>query len=428
MEKVLIKLSDLTLDKENAKLHTDEQIEHLANSIKSFGFNDPIAVYGEKNLIVEGNGRYLALLKLGIEEVECIRLDFLSEEERLAYSIVHNSICLDTGLDPNQLKALLHKLSEDLDMSSYGVQIPVLEDTAEVVEDNYEEPDKLEIKIHSGEVFRLGEHLLICGDSRIKDTYTKLLGKEMVDLIITDPPYNVDYTGSTKAALKIANDNLSEVEFVKLLTDAFGCMVDVLKPGGAYYIWYGSNSGFCFEKALRAVGLKIRQQLIWVKNQFVLGRQDYHWRHEPRFYGWKDGAPHYFCPDRTQSTVLDEPLTDETIEKMKKGELVELCKRLHSQLSELESTVDYEDKPNVNDFHPTPKPIKITARMIVNSSRKGEIVCDMFGGGGTTLLACEQTGRVCRIAEIDEHYANVIIDRWEKFTGKKAEKVDGLRT
>lgn len=423
----MIKISDLTPDKKNAKLHTDEQIEHLANSIKAFGFNDPLAVWGENNLIVEGNGRYLALLKLGYEEVERIRLDFLTEEERIAYSIVHNSICLDTGMDAEQLKQLLHELSDNIDMNSFGVQIPELEDTDNIVEDNYVEPDNLDLKIHFGEIFQLGDHTLICGDSAKAETYKRLIGADAaIDLIITDPPYNVDYTGGTKEALKIENDNMSEADFTKFLTSAFDCMYPLLKPGGAFYIWYGSNSGYCFEKALRAAGFKIRQQLIWVKNQFVLGRSDYQWRHEPRFYGWKEGAPHYFCPDRTQSTVHEEPLTDEVIEKLKKAELIKLCKQQRDVINEIESTINYEEKPSVNDFHPTPKPIKITARMIINSSRKGEVVCDMFGGGGTTLLACEQTGRICKIAEKDEHYANVIIDRWEKFTGKKAVKIDAV--
>lgn len=206
-------------------------------------------------------------------------------------------------------------------------------------------------------------------------------------MVITDPPYNVDYQGGTKDKLKIQNDNMGDDNFYAFLLDAFRNMFTALKEGGAFYVWYASRTGSIFEQALRDNDLEPKQQLIWSKNSLVLGRQDYQWRHEPCLYGWKEGAPHCWYSDRKQTTVLEF------------------------------------DRPTVNKEHPTMKPVALFAYEIGNSSKKGEKVLDLFGGSGTSIVACEQLGRVCYMMEKDPHYCDVIINRWEKLTGKTAERI-----
>lgn len=241
----------------------------------------------------------------------------------------------------------------------------------------------------------------------------------MADLVVTDPPYNVDYQGGTKDKMKIANDNMDDVAFVSFLTDAFNCATMAMKPGAAYYIWHSDSKGWEFRQALQQAGLTLRQTLIWVKNSLVLGRQDYQWRHEPCLYGWKDGAAHYFVDDRSQSTVIEDAGVD--YRKLKKDQLLEIVLQL-TDIS-IPNTVLYEDKPAKNDIHPTMKPVRLMARLIRNSSRHGDLVLDLFGGSGSTMMACEQLGRKCYSMEFDPRYCDAIIDRWEKFTGYDAEKL-----
>lgn len=238
----------------------------------------------------------------------------------------------------------------------------------------------------------------------------------MTDLLLTDPPYNVDYQGGTKDKLKIANDNMDDVAFISFLTAAFNCAIQSMRQGAAFYVWHADSKGFEFRTALQEVGLTLRETLIWVKNSLVLGRQDYQWRHEPCLYGWKEGAAHYFIDDRSQSTVIEDAGVD--YRKMKKDELLKVVQRL-TDVS-VPNTVIYEDKPTKNDIHPTMKPVKLMARLIRNSTRQGETVLDLFGGSGSTMIACEQIGRKCFTMEFDPKYCDAILARWEKLTGEKA--------
>lgn len=237
---------------------------------------------------------------------------------------------------------------------------------------------------------------------------------------MTDPPYGVDYEGK---AGKIANDNLSGDEFAKLLTDAFDVAGRHLKEGGSYYVWCASKYQSAVEAALKNAGLHVKQQLIWVKNAFVLGRQDYQWQHEPCFYGWKAGAGHYFTSDRSQTTV-QEPEARINMRSLKKAELQQYCQELLDKLDATPTTVVREDKPSVSELHPTMKPVRLMARLIANSTRKGDMVFDGFGGSGSTLIACEKLDRICKIVELDERYASVIVDRWEKLTGQSAQRIE----
>lgn len=229
----------------------------------------------------------------------------------------------------------------------------------------------------------------------------------------------MNYTGQD--GMKIDNDHMESQEFQDFLTKAFKEMYRCLKDGGAFYVWLASREHVNFEKALNRAGFTVRQQLIWVKNALVLGRQDYQWRHEPCLYGWKDGK-HYFREDRTQTTVQenDKPIVPK---KMKKDELVKLCEELLKEPNEAESTIIREDKPSSSDLHPTMKPIKLIARLVANSTKRDEIVLDLFGGSGSTLMACEQLGRVCRTVELDEKYATAIVNRWEEYTHQKARRL-----
>lgn len=235
-------------------------------------------------------------------------------------------------------------------------------------------------------------------------------------MLMTDPPYNVAYEGKTEDALTIDNDSMSDDSFVEFLTSAFDAADSVMKDGAPFYIWHASGTNTQFKKACENVKWPVRQTLIWSKNIFALGRQDYQWKHEPCLYGWKSGAPHYFTNERNLPTVLEQEPID--IDNMKADDMRQLLKKILE--SDIPVSVINEKKPARNGEHPTMKPIKLIARLIINSSKKGERVLDMFGGSGSTMIACEQLGRKCLMMELDPRYADVIVDRWEEFTGRKA--------
>lgn len=239
-------------------------------------------------------------------------------------------------------------------------------------------------------------------------------------MLITDPPYNVDYVGGTGKKMKIKNDNMGLSAFHEFLKDAFVVASANMLAGAPFYVWMATVSEVSCAMALEEAGLKMKQILIWAKSRFVLGRQDYQWQHEPCLYGWKDGAAHYFRDDRSQSTLIEDPMGTD-IDKMKKSELLKYVKELLA--GDVQTSVLREQTPVRNDLHPTMKPVPLFGKLIRNSSREGDIVLDTFGGSGTTMIACEQLGRKARLMELDPHYCDVIIARWEKFTGKKAEKI-----
>ena len=406
----------------NAKIHTPEQIEQIKNSILEFGNNDPIAIDGE-GVIIEGHGRWMALKALGYEEVEVIRLGHLTEEQRKAYTLVHNKLTMNTGFDLDILAEELQAI-ENINMKDYDFDLDIADDLIleDIEEDNFdpEVPEAEQAKAKRGQVYQLGSHRLMCGDSTIPEDVEKLMGDEQADCLLTDPPYNVNYGGNVSSAAcngkhrLIENDNLTDSDFYKFLLAFYQNAEAALKPGGAFYVWHADNEGYNFRKAMKDAGLTQRQTLIWNKNALMIGRQDYQWKHEPCLYGWKEGAGHYFTSSRSETTVIDEEVPDFT--KMKKDELVKLLERIYSQAT----TVIDERKPMRSDLHPTMKPLRLMAYLIQNSTRKGELVLDLFGGSGSTLIAAEETGRRCCMMEYDPRYVDVIIQRWEELTGKKA--------
>lgn len=401
--------------KNNAKIHTPEQIDQIKASIQQFGMNDPIGIWSKENIIVEGHGRLLACQELGYKEIPVIRLDDLTDEQRRAYTLAHNQLTMNTGFDIDTLTEELENLS--IDMSEFGFE-DINKDDFNIEEDDFEfnEEEIPEAKAKRGEIYKLGEHILMCGDSTVRQDVEKLLNGKIADLVVTDPPYNVAISNSQ--GMTIENDDMSDESFRKFLNSAFENMSDSLKEGGAFYVWYASREHINFESALLNNNLTVRQQLIWVKNSLVLGRQDYQWRHEPCLYGWKDGEGHYFIYDRTQSTVMEQKEID--IDKLSPEESKKLLKKIYS---EIPSTIIKENKPQKNNLHPTMKPIELIGRLIHNSSEKGQIVLDLFGGSGSTLIACEQLGRKCYMMEYDPIYVDAIIQRYEEFTGKKAELI-----
>lgn len=368
----------------------------MAASIQEFGFKVPIII-DENNVIVAGHTRYRASQKLGLEEVPCIVSDDLTEAQVKAFRIADNKVSEFAKWDEELLALELEQLSDmDFDLSFTGFEMDELESLlnfddgseTEVTEDEYEVELPAEPKAKLGDIYQLGRHRLICGDSTDGETIERLMDGVKADLYITDPPYNVNYQGGTKDKLTIQNDSMEDGRFYQFLYDAFLTADNVMKKGAVFYIWHADSEGYNFRKACRDVGWEMKQCLIWNKNALVMGRQDYHWKHEPCLYGWKSGASHLWASDRKQTTVLDF------------------------------------DKPTKNAEHPTMKPVKLFDYQIQNNTKQEDVVLDSFGGSGTTLIACEQNNRICYICELDPKYVDVIIDRWEQLTGEKAEKLN----
>lgn len=403
---------------ENNPRVNGKAVEAVAKSIKEFGMKNPIII-DKNNVIIAGHTRLQALQKLGIELAPCIVADDLTEDQVKAFRIADNSTAQIAEWDLEKLMTEIEGI--DLDLSGFGLEsqlddiTKIVEEARQIKEDDYDFEKEVKVKVNKGDVWRLGRHRLICGDSTKPEDIGALMDGALADMIMTDPPYNVDYSGKRKLRMKIENDNMEDGEFLQFLSDAFRNASNALKAGGAFYVWLASKEFVNFISALKQNNLIVKEHLVWVKNSFVIGRQDYHWRHEPCLYGWKDGAGHYFIKDRKQSTIFDDS-TD--IDALSYDELKNTLKRIMDL-----SDVVYENKPTANKLHPTMKPIKLISRLIRNSSRENEIVLDLFAGSGSTLLACEQTNRISYNVEYDEKYASVIIDRWETFTGGKAEKI-----
>lgn len=413
-----LKISEIIPYDNNPRLN-DDAVPYVANSIREFGFKVPIII-DENNVIVAGHTRLKAAEMLGLENVPCIRADDLTEEQIKAFRLADNKVGEIATWDLSKLNIELEGIN--LPMSDFGFE-DINESDVDIDEDGFDfDESKEELpppKTKHGEIYQLGNHVLMCGDSTLQDDVDKLMRGSIADLVVTDPPYNLNISNSK--GMTIENDNMPSEKFCEFLTKAFSNMNLYLKDGGAFYVWYASREHINFETALNSAGLNVREQLIWVKNHFNLGRQDYHWQHEPCLYGWKSGSGHYFVYDRTQSTTIEDKPID--YDNLSKDEAIKMLKKVFS--TQLPSTILRENQPLVNDLHPTMKPINLIAKLIRNSSEKSNIVLDLFGGSGTTLIACEQLNRKCYMMEYDARYADVIIERWEKFTGRKAVSVDG---
>ena len=381
-----LQITKLTPDPNNARKHDDTNLKAIEGSLREFGQRKPIVVT-EAGLIVAGNGTVAAAKNLGWEKIDAVRVPNDWSEDRIkAFALADNRTAELADWNSQVLSAQLLELHEaDFDVEAIGFELPQVLELEEVIEE--EIPAEVETRVKKGDLWQLGRHRLLCGDALTADDYQKLLGEEKVDLIWTDPPYGVSYVGKTKDALTIENDNLDLKGLESFLRDAFSLMMLCTKPGAVWYV--AAPSGNIFQSfSIPLSELEVwKHTLIWVKDTFVMGRADYHYRHESIFYGWTPGGAHQPPPDRKQDTVWEIA------------------------------------RPRANKEHPTMKPIELITRSIQNSSRVNDLVLDSFGGSGSTLLAAEQTQRNARLLELDPKYCDVILARWESMTGKKAELV-----
>lgn len=411
----------------------DPEYERIKRSIETFTYVDPIIV-NRDGTIIGGHQRYNVLLDLGYETADVVVVDKTKDEEK-ALNIALNKISGEW--DEEKLYELLIELDlSDIDVQLSGFTLNELDDLRvkfdieEAQDDGFDEEEALsqvkEPTTRRGNIWRLGRHRLMCGDSTSPDDMAALMNGAQADLIVTDPPYNVDYgrktefmaesrRGTVQEAIK--NDNMDESSFYFFLLDAFKNAFEMIREGGAVYVFHSDTHGLTFRQSFQDAGFKLSQCLIWEKNSLVLGRSDYQWIHEPILYGWKEGAAHYFINDRTQSTVILEDDID--FGSMKKNELVAYLEELRRTWRDRTSVI-LERKPTRNDIHPTMKPISLIGKFITNSSKPDWNVLDQFGGSGSTLMAAEQLGRTAYIMEMDEAYCDVIIKRWEEYTGQTA--------
>lgn len=374
----------------NAKKHDKRQIDNVAESIRQYGFVQPVVI-DRDGVIVIGHCRVLAAKKLGMDAVPCVCVDDLTPEQVNALRLVDNK----TNESDWDMDLLSMELPE-IDLSAFDFDWGLTEeDSAEIVEDEAPEVSDDPPTAKRGDVWQLGRHRLMCGDSTSADDVQTLIGGVQIDLLITDPPYNVNYGAVRDVSeavkrhrrtdgLLIQNDNMDGDSFRGFLASAFKSANEVMKPGAVFYIWHADNESYNFRGACKDIGWQVRECLIWNKNTFAMGRQDYHWKHEPCLYGWKDGAGHLWASDRKQTTVIDF------------------------------------DKPSKSELHPTMKPVGLFDYQIQNNTKGGDSVLDLFAGSGTTIMACEQNGRNAYCMELDPRYVDVIIKRWENFTGGKA--------
>lgn len=427
MEIVDKKPSELIPYANNSRTHSDEQVAQICASIREYGFTNPILI-DEEGTIIAGHGRAKAAMRLGMESVPCIVLRGLTKAQKKAYVIADNKMALNAGWDEEKLRLELEGLKElDFDLSLTGFSEDEMKDLLDPdgdpdVPDGADDAPEPEAEAVSkpGDVWILGAHRLMCGDSTDPRDVARLMGGEEADLLFTDPPYNVDVESAD--GKKIENDCMSEQAFVEFLSKAFKNASGAMRPGADFLVWHADNHRYSFETAMMDAGFKTSQVVVWVKNTFsVVCRQDFKWMHEPCLYGWKDGAAHYFKPEFNHPTVEEEGEPNPA--KMPKAELVELAKRLIEDARGI-GTVMREDKPQKADLHPTMKPVALCCSLIRLTSGKGDIVLDLFGGSWSTMIACEQLERRCFMMEYDPKYVDVIIKRWEDFTGKNAELVE----
>lgn len=374
----------------NSRTHSDAQVAKIAASIREFGWTNPVLVDG-KNGIIAGHGRVMAARVLGLEEVPVIELAHMTEAQKRAYVIADNKLAELAGWDKDLLSLELGALKLDgfdIDLIGFdAIELATLTppDPKDGLTDEDEAPALPSMPTTvASDVWLLGDHRLMCGDSTSLADVERLMAGYKADLIITDPPYNVAYEGGTDEKLTIQNDSMSAEAFYGFLLAAYGAMLAVAKDGAGIYVFHADSEGMNFRKALLDAGFKLAQCCVWIKQSLVLGRKDYHWQHEPVLYGWKPNGAHRWYSDRKQTTVWKF------------------------------------DRPARNDVHPTMKPIALVEYPLCNSSRGGDIVLDLFGGSGSTLIACEKHSRSARLMELDPKYCDVIVHRWQEFTGKPA--------
>jgi DNA modification methylase len=390
-----MQIKEVAVDKlipyaKNSRTHSPEQVGQIAASIKEFGFRNPKVVDGVG--INAGHGRLMAAQKLGLDKVPTIDCSDMTESQKKAYIIADNKLAMNAGWDNAMLTIELQGLEDegfDLTLTGFDDKeldalLNVIEGTDGLTDENAVPDVPEEPKTKLGDIYILGNHRLMCGDSTSIDSVEKLMNGQLADQLVTDPPYNIAYEGGSKKREQIKNDEMADEEFRQFLKDVYIAANAVMKAGAVFYIWHADTEGYNFRGAARDMGWKVRQTLIWNKDNSAFGRSDYHWKHEPCLYGWKEGAAHLWAADRKQTTVIE-------------------CKR-----------------PSKSDLHPTMKPVELMEYQILNNTKGSDIVLDLFGGSGSTMIAAEKIGRKSCLMELDPKYCDVIVKRWEDFTGQKA--------
>lgn len=388
-----LKIADLSLDPSNVRKHDRKNLDAIKASLRKFGQQKPIVV-DAKGIVIAGNGTMTAAQELGWTEIAVVRTE-LAGVEATAFAIADNRSAELAEWEDSLADVLKALAKADVDLAELGfdenalskISSDLVGDPEIDAEPQLDKADELRVKwnVESGQLWQLGEHRLLCGDSTKAFDLEKLMIGEKAALWITDPPYNVAYEGGT--GLTIQNDDMDDSSFRAFLVAAYRAADAVMNEGAVFYVWHADSEGFNFRGAAHDIGWKVRQCLIWVKSSLVMGRQDYQWKHEPCLYGWKEGASHFWASDRKQTTVLEF------------------------------------NKPKRNGEHPTMKPIELFSYQIQNSSKTGDVILDSFGGSGTTLIACEQLKRKARIMELDAKYVAVILQRWADATGKTPVKL-----
>jgi DNA modification methylase len=380
-----VSLDELKPFERNPRKISRQAFEKLKASLQQNGYHQRIIATSDFR-VIGGHQRIKALGELGVDKVKVLVPDGEISDKQFKKMIVSDNLPFGE-FDFDMLK-LDYSKDELLDLGMPEDWLTGVFDDVETI-DGLTDPDSVpEAPVNPvtvlGDVWLLGNHRVMCGDSTQIDAVEKLMSGQKADMLLTDPPYNVAYEGKTKKDLKIENDSMDDSSFMGFLTDAFICGAAVMKAGAVYYIWHADSEGYNFRGACKAAGLQVRQCLIWVKQKMVMGRQDYHWKHEPCLYGWKDGAAHLWATDRKQTTVLEF------------------------------------ERPQRNGDHPTMKPVALFEYQMLNNTKGSDIVLDLFGGSGTTAIAAEKNGRHARLMELDPKYCDVIIKRWQDFTGKEA--------
>ena len=380
----LADINDLIPYINNARTHDDKQVAQIAASIKEFGFLAPVIISGDNGILC-GHGRYYAAQKLGLKKIPCIKEEYLTESQRKAYIIADNKLSLNAGWDEELLRVEIEALQgEDFDVSLTGFDekeiAALFDDGGKVKEDDFDVDAELEKPAFSkaGDIWTLGRHRLVCGDSTNPNTFAALMGGIKANLVITDPPYNVNYEGT---AGKLKNDNMADTAFYEFLLSAFKNTEAVMAEDASIYVFHADTEGLNFRRAFVDAGFYLSGCCIWKKESLVLGRSPYQWQHEPVLYGWKKKGKHQWYTGRKETTIWEF------------------------------------DKPKKSGDHPTMKPIPLLAYPITNSSMSNSVVLDPFGGSGSTLIACEQTDRICYTIELDEKFCDVIVNRYVEQVG-----------
>lgn len=383
-EMKLIETSKLIPYVNNARTHSPAQVMKLRSSLREFGFINPVIIDRDLNVIA-GHGRIMAAKEEGIKKIPCVFVDYLTEAQKKAYILADNRMAMDAGWDEELLKIEIEALqAEAFDIGLTGFDDKEIADLFasddDVEDDDFDVDAELEKPTFAkaGDVWVLGNHRLVCGDSTKPETYELLMEGKKANLVVTDPPYNVNYEGS---AGKIKNDNMANDKFYQFLFDAYSCMYQAMADDASIYVFHADTEGLNFRRAFAEAGFYLSGTCIWKKQSLVLGRSPYQWQHEPCLFGWKKSGKHQWYSGRKETTIWEF------------------------------------DKPKKNGDHPTMKPVPLIAYPIKNSSMTNCIVLDPFGGSGSTLIACEQTGRYCRTIELDEKFCDVIVKRYIEQVG-----------